>query len=433
MGTPVQITGPVLLLMGPLGLFFARLSRHLEAQGVPVYKLSLPLHEFGFRVDQRLPYAGAPEAFPAALAAWIDRYGIRHVFMYGDYITLHRLALEELRNHAQVTVGVFELGYTRPHFITLEPTGVNARSALLRDPGFYQGLPESPVGRAGLGLRTSACAQPNRRFQWLRLAKVFSFIVHAFQRYPLLPYPHKLQPRFWDLWAQYLGILRGLLYPLSEAPVRRRLRSGGDYVLVALQVASDSQIQESSPYDGMEPLIEELTASFAAQAPTGLRLVFKHHPRDRGYNHYGRCIAQLRRRFGLNRARLLYLHDAPLAPLLASRHCRGLITVSSTVGLQALAAGVPVKLMGDTFFAIEGLVDQGSLANFWQKPRSPEPDLWRRFQRVMLKQTQFRGSFDGPVDFDAMLPVKAGSFDVSFTDQSQDQSQSQAHPPAAPG
>ncbi len=420
MGTPVQITGPVLLLMGPLGLFFARLSRHLEAQGVPVYKLSLPLHEFGFRADQRLPYAGAPEAFPAVLAAWIGRYGIRHVFMYGDYISLHRRALEELRNHAQVTAGVFELGYTRPHFITLETTGVNARSALPRDPGFYRGLPESALARARPGPRASSGARAQRRSQRLRLAKAVTFIVHAFQRYPLLPYPHKLQPRIGDLWAQYLGILRGLLYPLSEAPVRRRLRSGGDYVLVALQVASDSQIQESSPYDGMEPLIEELTASFAAQAPAGLRLVFKHHPRDRGYNHYGRCIAQLRRRFGLSRARLLYLHDAPLAPLLASGHCRGLITVSSTVGLQALAAGVPVKLMGDTFFAIAGLVDQGPLASFWQQPCGPEPDLWRRFQQVMLKHTQFRGSFDGPVDFDALVPVMAGAFMAS-------------QPPAAPG
>lgn len=401
MGTPVPITGPVLLLMGPLGLFFARLSRHLEARGVPVYKLSLPLHEFGFRPHQRLPYSGPPEAFPATLAAWIARHGIRHVFMYGDYITLHRHALAELRRHPQVSVGVFELGYTRPFFITLERSGVNARSGLPRDPAHYRALPEPvPLRDAG------AAGRPHRRRSLrLRLAKAATFVVHAFQRYPLLPYPHKLQPRLVDLWAQYLGILRGLLYPLSEAPVRRRLRRGGPYVLVALQVATDSQIHESSPYSGMEPLIEELTASFAAHAPADLRLVFKHHPRDRGYNHYGRCIAALRRRFALSRRRLLYLHDAPLAPLLASPQCRGLITVSSTVGLQALAAGVPVKLMGDTFFAIEGLVHQGPLATFWQAPEPPDRQLWRRFQGAMLARTQFRGNFDGTCDFDAMLPV----------------------------
>ena len=412
MGTPVPINGPVLLLFGPLGLFFARLSRHLEAQGMPVYKLSLPLHEFGFRRQQRLPYSRPPEAFPATLAAWIERYGIRHVFMYGDYISLHRLALGELRNHHQVTVGVFELGYCRPNFLTLETSGVNARSALSRDPCSYQNLPEPLANTAPRGPRLRNCSRTKtpRRSSYLRLAKACSFIVHCFQHYPLLPYPHKLQPRLWDLWAQYIGILRGLLYRLSEAPLRRRLRRGGDYVLVALQVATDSQIHESSPYAGMEPLIEELTTSFAAHAPASLRLVFKHHPRDLGYNHYGSCIATLRRRFGLSRQRLLYIHDAHLAPLLASRRCYGLITVSSTVGLQALAAGVPVKLMGDTFFAIEGLVDQSPLATFWQKPRGPDPALWRRFQQVMLNRTQFRGNFDGPVDFDALVPVTPESF-----------------------
>lgn len=404
MGTPVPITGPVLLLMGPLGLFFPRLCRYLEAQGVPVYKLSLPLHEFGFRRQQRLPYSGAPEAFPSTLAAWIERYGIRHVFMYGDYIRLHRHALTELRSHTQVSVGVFELGYSRPFWITLEAAGVNARSGLPRDPAFYRALPST----ASLKVSPSTFRHL-RRSRRLRLVKAATFVVHAFQRYPLLPYPHKLQPRLFDLWAQYLGFLRGMLYPISEASVRQRLRRGDPYVLVALQVATDSQIQESSPYSGMAPLIEELTASFAAHAPASLRLVFKHHPRDRGYNHYGRLLARLRRRHQLRPQRLLYLHDAPVGRLLCRGPCRGLITVSSSVGLEALAAGVPVKLMGDTFFAIEGLVDQEPLERFWRHPSRADPALWKRFQQYMLKTTQFQGNFDGWVDFNEMLPVQAMS------------------------
>lgn len=403
MGIPVPITGPVLLLMGPLGLFFSRLSRYLQAQGVAVYKLSLPLHEFGYFCQQRLDYSGPAEAFPVTLAAWIEAYGIRHVFMYGDYITLHRLALAEIQRHPQVSAGIFELGYARPNYITLETVGVNARSGLPRDAHFYQALPEPPSENDS---SSSQRLHPVRRSQRLRLAKAGTFIVHAFQRYPLLPYPHKLQPKAFDLWAQYLGILRGLLYRFSEAPVRQRLSRGGGYVLVALQVASDSQIQESSSYGGMEPLIEELTASFAAQAPTDLRLVFKHHPRDRGYNHYGRLIAMLRRLYGISRERLLYLHDAPLASLLASYQCRGLITVSSTVALQAMAAGVPVKLMGETFFDMPGLVDQGPLEQFWREPTRPDPDLWLRFYHYMVRTTQFLGNFDGWVDFKTMVPVR---------------------------
>jgi len=413
MGTPVLITGPVLLLMGPLGLFFARLSRHLERQGVTVYKLSLPLHEFGFRRQQRLPFSGPPEAFPATLATWIERYGIRHVFMYGDYISLHRLALPLIQARSDVTAGIFELGYARPNFITLESQGVNARSGLPRDPHVYRQLPDP--GRPG------RLPRPPQRSIPLRLAKALTFVLHACQRYPLLPYPHKLQPRPWDLWAQYLGILRGLLYPITEAPVRRQLHSGGDYMLVALQVASDSQIQEASPYGGMVELIEEVAQSFARHAPPHLRLVFKHHPRDRGYNHYGHRIRQLRRRLGLTAERLLYLHEAPLGSLLASQRCRGLITVSSTVGLQALAAGVPLKLLGDTFFGIEGLADQAPLDHFWTQPQLPDPGLWRRFHHLMLERTQFQGNFDGPLQWSALVAVQPAHLTPS------------AGPPAAPG
>ena len=76
MGTPLPITGPVLLLMGPLGLFFARLSRYLEAHGIAVYKLALPLHEFGFRPNQRLPFSDPPPTFPVVLRGWIERFGL---------------------------------------------------------------------------------------------------------------------------------------------------------------------------------------------------------------------------------------------------------------------------------------------------------------------------------------------------------------------
>ena len=54
----MYIEGPVLLLMGPIGSFFGRFARYLEDHGVPVFKVSFPLHEFGFDRYQRLPFGG---------------------------------------------------------------------------------------------------------------------------------------------------------------------------------------------------------------------------------------------------------------------------------------------------------------------------------------------------------------------------------------
>ena len=39
----VRIDGPVLLLMGPIGLFFARFNNYLRGCGIPVTKVAFPL------------------------------------------------------------------------------------------------------------------------------------------------------------------------------------------------------------------------------------------------------------------------------------------------------------------------------------------------------------------------------------------------------
>ena len=53
----VRIDGPVLLLMGPIGLFFARFCRYLQGCGIPVTKVAFPLREFGFPSEVCVPYS----------------------------------------------------------------------------------------------------------------------------------------------------------------------------------------------------------------------------------------------------------------------------------------------------------------------------------------------------------------------------------------
>ena len=44
----VLIKGNCLFLIGPIGTFFSRLSNFLEENNVKTYKISFPLHEYGF-------------------------------------------------------------------------------------------------------------------------------------------------------------------------------------------------------------------------------------------------------------------------------------------------------------------------------------------------------------------------------------------------
>ena len=229
-----------------------------------------------------------------------------------------------------------------------------------------------------------------------------TFIQHAFTSYPIITGPHKLQPKPSYLLAQLHGLLRKHLYRFTELPVHRRLMDGTPYVLVPLQVSSDSQVSLGSDYAGMEPFIAELIASFAQHAAPSERLAFKHHPRDRGYNHYGALIRNLAQRHCIS-DRVLYFHDGALGPIL--KRAKAVLTINSTVGLQALYHGVPTKVMGRTFYNMTGLTDQQSLADFWRDPQASDRGLYGKFYRYMIETTQVNGNFDGRFPFGGIFAI----------------------------
>ncbi len=388
----VQIDGPVLLLIGPIGLFFARLCNHLRGCGIPVVKVIFPLHEFGFPRDVRVPYAGSMEEWRPFLRQLLVEKGIRHIFMYGDFIIPHRIAIEEAQR-AGIEAWVFELGYIRPNYVTLERDRVNARSNLNRPVEFYQALPPVNVLPGG-------CLDPGWR--WRKVWKLPTFIQHAFTRYPIIEGEHKLQPSPRFLWCQLRGSWRFWLYRCSERRLKGRLLEHLSFFLVVLQVSSDSQIQMGSPYRGMHDFIEDVIRSFAAHAHASDHLALKHHPRDRGYNHYGRLIELLASRYGIA-GRVHYFHDVALSRFL--RTCRGVVTVNSSVGLQALYHAVPTKVMGHTFYNLPGLTDQKPLDQFWQEPQTSDRPLFYRFYAYLVTHTQVNGNFDADFPFRTTFPI----------------------------
>lgn len=387
--------------MGPLGTFFARLAAHLERGGVPVTKLCFPLHEFGFATHQRVPFAGPMTNYKLFLRDLIKERQIRHLFMYGDFIDPHRLAIELTREMNtenalayRIDAWVFELGYVRPNYVSLELECVNARSNLNLSVEFYQNL---PLPDAAMEVAPRDCG-----VRWRKVWKAPTFIHHAFTSYPIISGAHKLQPKPSYILSQLAGLFRKHLYSITERSIHRRLFDDTPYILVPLQVSSDSQITLGSDYDGMEPFIAELIASFARHAPHGDRLAFKHHPRDRGYNHYGALIRDLARRHGVA-DRVLYFHDGALGPIL--KRAKAVLTINSTVGLQALYHATATKVLGRTFYNLPGLTDQQALEEFWVSPQLPDRALFRRFYRYMIETTQINGNFDGYFPFDTTFLI----------------------------
>lgn len=379
--------------MGPIGLFFARFCRYLQGCGIPVTKVAFPLREFGFPADVCVPYSKGMDSWRPFLRRLLEERGIRHIFMYGDFIIPHRIAIEEARDLG-IEAWVFELGYLRPNYVTLERDRVNARSNLNKPAAFYRGLPECDQ------LPQNIVLDPGWR--WRKAWKAPTFIQHAFTRYPIIEGEHKLQPSPGFLWCQVRGTWRYWLYRWQERLLKQRLLEHFSFFLAVLQVSSDSQIQMGSPYRGMHDFIEDVIRSFAGHAHASDHLAFKHHPRDRGYNNYAALIRLLAQQYGVS-GRVHYFHDGPLSRYL--RTCRGVITVNSTVGLQALFHAVPTKTMGDTFYNLEGLTDQKPLDAFWCDPQPSDRALFYRFYNHLVLTTQVNGNFDGDFPFRTTFPI----------------------------
>ena len=88
-----------------------------------------------------------------------------------------------------------------------------------------------------------------------------------------------------DIIFKFLKRFKSLL-----RPIKKYILSGQSYFLVILQVATDSQVNNGTSYSNIEEYIFDILKSFSESGLTYEKLIFKHHPRDRGYNNYSKFI-----------------------------------------------------------------------------------------------------------------------------------------------
>ena len=369
-----------LLLQGPVGPLFKGLARALAARGDRVRHVMFNGGDVRFAGRRyAIPYRGTPEQWPDFLRRALRAWAIDRVFLFGDCRPLHRVAIAECRA-AGIPVYVFEEGYLRPAWMTMEVGGVNGHSPLPRDPAAY----------AGIALRTMPVVEVRRFTMFRRISTCWLYwmALHAGDgRFPGYRHHRGTSPAHETVCWLGSG-LRKWTCRWRERDWRRRL-DGRRFFLVPLQVEGDSQIVHHSRFTDVPSFIRETVASFAAHAPADHLLVVKHHPMDRGYHDYRALLARLAAEHGLG-DRIVYLHDQPL-PWLLDR-AEGVVLINSTVGISAMLHGTPVIALGGAVFALPGLVHAGDLDGFWSAPQPPDRDLFLRFRQHLLDTTQFAGT-----------------------------------------
>ena len=383
----------VLMLQGPMGTFFNRVAAWLGEQDVVVKKINFNGGDWLFhRKLDAVDYRGSLGDFPGFLRQHLIDNDIDGVLCFGDCRHYHKLA-KKVADALGLPFFVFEEGYVRPDYITLECGGVNMASSVPRNPAFYKALPDVPVPQP-------QAAHPDfRRGAW---SSMFYYGAGRLLQasYPLYQHHKKFSIRY-EARAWCRSWVRKHLNRWRDKPVFSNLlrEHDGQYFAVALQVYNDSQVTTHSDYADVRDFIAEVVASFSAHAEPRHHLVFKHHPMDRGQRDYRRLIERLCGEHGVA-GRVHYVHDVHLPTLL--RHARGVVMINSTVGLSTLYHYKPLKVMGRALYDMEGLTFQGELAQFWTSEAHFDRDLWRRFRAYLITQTQLNGAFYGR-DFHTML------------------------------
>lgn len=314
-----------------------------------------------------------------------QRFGITDQILFGDQRPVHRPAVDHGET-CNVRTHVFEEGYFRPYWVTLEREGVNGHSLLPRDPGWFwetgERLGEAPAPVAFVSPFIIRAAHD----VLYHLSGLLNPVL--FPRYRIhtgVPAP-----------LEYAGYLRRLaLLRLIRASEQRRtleLASSGaaPYYLLPLQLNTDAQIRDHSRFEHMGEMIEHVLESFARHAPTYAKIVIKNHPLDSGLMNYGVIIRSCERRFDIA-GRVEYIEDGDLLMLLAN--ARGVVTVNSTVGMVALEQNKPTLTLSDPIYNLPGLTGQMPLDEFWRNGTPPDRELFARFRRCVVHATQLNGGF----------------------------------------
>lgn len=368
----------ILLLQGPVGPFFDRMTRWLRSHGKAVDRV---VFQGGDRADCRelVPhcYTATPDEWAEYFRSIVSKRGVDCIVLFGQSRYYHKVAREQALE-AGIAVVVLEEGYLRPGYVTMELNGVNGYSCTL-DLYRWQSSPANPRVAlpqvyGGRWLFQQMCWHAARHYLALHRAR------HEFPHYQ----HHKSESleHYAAYWLRAWG--KKLLHSRSD---QRRVRelTGQHYFFVPLQHDGDAQIIHHSPYSDNTEFILRVLQSFAADAPADAKLVFKTHPFSRGGPGHVGLIFALAHDLGI-RDRVLHLIEGHIPTLLA--HARGVVVINSTVGLQALVHNKPLAVGGDALYKVDGLVHPGPLSSFWSSPCSPDPVRLQDFLEQLRHLTQ---------------------------------------------
>jgi len=349
--TCLKNANSVLLLQGPVGPFFDGLTSWLLKRNIHVNRIVFSGGDWhDCKKIKPIEFTRQNEEWAVFLKEQCHKLNVDAIVIFGQSRFYHKVAIE-VANSVGIAVVVFEEGYFRPGFITLELNGVNAKSSSLDQ---YEIVDNR--------LQITAVTVKNKFLKSIYFSVIhYAFIFFMDSKFP--NYQHH-RPRSLWFYSMYWAktVLRKIISHRKDLENQNKLfQNKKPYLFVPLQFEGDAQIKLYSKFNSMNEFVEKIIKNFAEHENANLLLVFKQHPHGIGGNNTEKFIKKLIETENL-RNRVFYFNSGDTDLLV--KNSRAVITVNSTVGIKAIEFRKPLYALSPSVYFRDGIVFNGALDEF---------------------------------------------------------------------
>jgi capsular polysaccharide export protein len=240
-----------------------------------------------------------------------------------------------------IPVTLFEAGIFRPHTITVDNKGVNYGNSVPNNTQFYSNLnneSEKKVLDGNFITNTNFYTFNRPILKKNYLLEKIKDIIYTKVFKNELDVKFISEPLSSKFQKEFQKKTKKSDYGIIDLPK--------DYIFVPFQVHDDSQVILNSPHiNHMGQLVDQV---YQATRNSNTAIIFKEHPADEGRVDY----TDLYNKYSSEK--MIFLRDGDTSELITNSKL--VITINSTVGIEALERGKPVITLGNAYYNIEGIV-----------------------------------------------------------------------------
>lgn len=401
----------VLLLQGPVGPFFLDLQKAFETRGCAVTRVVLNHADKLFACKKSsVQFQGTLEEWETWLDDSLSKHRFDLVVYFGNMRPAHVIAEMSARKHGVETLSLEE-GYLRSGYVSCESGGNNLRSPI------FGKLPETEQIDG-----VQQASKPFRGAFWSMSAwgALYYFTRSQFSQEKEVEFYHRITcspQKEAILWIKNSTKL--LWSKISERAKRQRLtrKLEKNYIIVPLQLPSDSQLQFASNGWTLNSLASSILA-ILSELDSDLHVVFKMHPLDTDRKARREFINEQAIALGV-KSKTHILDSGSIGDL--CKHSAGMVLINSTSGFSAIHHGIPLLVMGKAIYRNPDLVTCGETAKdiskFLSSRSCASASLRKSYLQFVIDQSLVPGDFYAKRGRELAASQIVHKFFASQTDQ----------------